>query len=283
MLSVRVCKSVRACVCVCVRVRVFVCVNVLHIRLPLSQRLCLPYPCFFPIVFVFRLPRATRFHPHRQLHLRLQSECGVSCRFVSQYSVQSVLGGFVVGGAVAVAGDGVGVGCVGSRGRMWNAQLRIHVHCYLHLWLHLWSAVVHWQWVVVVSVSVLEVLEAEAEAEAVEMWVWDRWHRSGYGYGSVSGFARHMNVHYARLDVPSRIGLRLSRPLAPSAAHSNLSRDRDTLARAAHTAAAVAHAARILDNSDGDDDDKSCPYRSDTQCSSADCGLCSSRGTGIVS
>lgn len=130
--------------------------------------------------------------------------------------------------------------------------------------------------VVMVVVSVSKVLEV---LEAVEIWVWG-WHRSGSGYGS----ARHMNVHF---EYFARLGdrLRLSDPLAPAVAHSNLSRDHDILAHPAHTAEAVAVAVahdsiRTLDSSDDDDGGKSYPYHSgNQQCGSADCGQCSSRDT----
>lgn len=204
----------------------------------------------------FFLPQ---IHPprelHPQLHHRLQSDSdcvGVSCRFLV-FSVQSVLVG----------------GCVGRLGRI-RIRSRIHMHCYLH---HLWSAAT-WQWVVVlvvmVVVSVSEVLEV---LEAVEIWVWG-WHRSGCGSGYGSGSPRHMNVHFGVL--------RLSDPLAPSVAHSNLSRDHDIPAHPAHTA--EADSIRTLDSChDVDDDDggKSYPYHSgNQQCGSADCGQCSSRDTG---
>lgn len=192
------------------------------------------------------------------------------------YSVQSVLGGFV--------GGCVGVLVVGRRGqsrRMWNA--RIHVHCYLHLLLHLWSAdvAVHWQWIVVVVVVValvFEVLEVEA---VVEMWVWG-WrlcmHRSGSG-SEIDSSHVHMNVQFGHLHAHSARVRRIC-SLARSVAHSNLPRDHDTLAHAAHMAEAVAHGVLAL-GSDGDG--KSCPYHIGTHCySSAGFGLCSSRDTGIV-
>lgn len=258
--------------------------DVLHIRLPLRRfaiaffHLHLTFCLFFflPVCSVcfFRLPHATQFHPHRQLHLRLQPDCGdgVSCCFVS-YSVQSVLGGFV-GGCVRVV---VVVGRRGQSWRMWNA--RIHVHCYLHLLLHLWSAVVavHWQWVVVVVVVVLvfEVLEVET----VEMWVWD-WrlcmHRSG---SEIDSSHVRMNVQFGHLHAHFAQVRRIS-ALARSVAHSNLPRDHDTLALRAQTAEAVAHGVRVLDS---DGDGKSCPYHIGTHWhSSAGFGLCSSRDTGIV-
>lgn len=265
--------------CVCVWVKcVSGCVAYSIAPLEIRHRL-LPPPldvlfCFFArFLCFFRLPHATQFHPHRQLHLRLQPDCGgVSCCFVS-YSVQSVLGGCVGG-------------CVGSRGqsrRMWNA--RIHVHCYLHLLLHLWSAdvAVHWQWIVVVVVVVVALVFEVLEVEAVEMWVWG-WrlcmHRSGSGSGSEIDSAHvRMNVQFGHLHAHSARVRRIC-SLARSVAHSNLPTDHDTLAHAAHKAEAVAHGVLAL-GSDGDG--KSCPYHIGTHCySSAGFGLCSSRDTGIV-
>lgn len=236
---------------------------------PLVNAIAFQIPLDIHVFFSFLFSQHHRrflflpqIHPprelHPQLHHRLQSDSdcvGVSCRF-HVFSVQSVLVG----------------GCTGRLGRIRiRIRSRIHMHCYLH---HLWSAAT-WQWVVVlvvmVVVSVSKVLEV---LEAVEIWVWG-WHRSGCGSGYGSGSPRHMNVHFGVL--------RLSDPLAPSVAHSNLSRDHDIPAHPAHTA--EADSIRTLDSCHDDDDDggKSYPYHSDNQqCGSADCGQCSSRDTGRV-
>lgn len=101
-------------------------------------------------------------------------------------------------------------------------------------------------------------------------------HRSG---SEIVSIHVHMNVQFGHLHAHFARVRGIS-ALARSVAHSNLTRDHDTLAHSAHTAEAVAHGVRALDS---DGDGKSCPYHIGTHWhSSAGFGLCSSRDTGIV-